>query len=161
MAIAFPRSLRALNGDRFRPSLWALGVTTVLVLAWIVWFFFGSVPIYETSSEVSETPDGLLAARFPAEPFARLAPNQTATLQFSDGTVTKSYGGTVERVDAPIGSTPGTALIFLNTNARLPQPLVGQVRIEVETLSPLSYALRAVQKSNLGLVLPGSATPTP
>lgn len=159
MAIAFPRSLRALHNDRFRPSLWALGITTVLVLAWVIWFFFGSVPIYESSTDLALTPEGLIAAHFPPAAYARLAPNQEITLQFSEGNITKSYGGTIERLEPAIGQTPGTALVFLDTRAPLPEPLQGQVRVEVEKLSPLSYALRAVQQSNVSL-FPAS-TPTP
>src|SRR5437879_12131773 len=49
MPTAFSRSLRALEADSFRPSLWALALVTALLSAGCGWFFFARVAVYETS----------------------------------------------------------------------------------------------------------------
>ncbi len=46
MAIAFPRSIRALGNDRFRPSLVTLVLTILFLLAWFGWFFFRANPYH-------------------------------------------------------------------------------------------------------------------
>ena len=59
--------------------------------------------------------------------------------------------------------TNGTVVVYLGTNERLPETTKAQVSIQTETLSPLGYAVRAVQQSNPAQLIPvaAPAQPTP
>ncbi|HZQ09490.1 MAG TPA: HlyD family efflux transporter periplasmic adaptor subunit [Anaerolineae bacterium] len=148
MAIAFSRSLRALNNDRFRPSLIVLSITLVLLAAWVTWFVFGSVPIYETSNTFSVAANGWLSVTFPADALARIEPNQKVSVQIQNDKTSTTYTGIVYQVAPTAGKQSGTAQVLLDSNQLLPQNLKGQVRVEIDKLSPLNYALRAVQQAS-------------
>lgn len=158
MAIAFSRSLRALNNDRFRPSLLVLGVTLSILLAWVIWFFFGGVPLYETSDRFQLEPDGSMTVTFDAGMLTHIAPNQTVTLQVNRPEGAQTYNGVIERVEVATGQNQGTARVFLENASGLSQPTSGQVRVETETISPFAYALRAVHQPGL---VPAASTTTP
>lgn len=161
MAIAFPRSLRALDNDRFRPSLITLGITLSILGAILVWFFLGSVPILETFTDVKFQSDGLLYLSVPADQLARIIPSSKATIQIlAAGRVTKTYSGYVTRAEPANGQANGRVVVYLGTNERLPDTTKAQISIQTETLSPLAYAVRAVQRSDLAQVIP-LAPPTP
>src|SRR5438105_1984285 len=50
MPTAFSRSLRALEADSFRRSLWGLLLILVLLAAGCGWFFMARVAVYETTA---------------------------------------------------------------------------------------------------------------
>lgn len=162
MAIAFPRSLRALDNDRFRPSLIALGLTLAVLAAILVWFFFGSVPVLQTFNDAKFNTDGLLYLSVPADQLNRVIPSTSATIQIlEDGKVTKTYKGYVTRVEPAEGQPNGSVVVSLGTNERLPATTQAQVSIQTETLSPLAYAVRAVQHSNPAQLIPAVAPTAP
>jgi hypothetical protein len=149
MAIAFPRSLRALDNDRFRPSLIVLGITLAVLGAMLIWFFFGSVPVTESFSSVIIDAQGLVRVSVPADHVTAIVPSTKATVQvLSDGKVTKTYTGYVTRVEPGNGQPNGDVVVYLGTPERLPESTQVRVSIQTETLSPLAYAVRAVQQSN-------------
>jgi len=49
MPTAFSRTLRSLDADGIRPSLAGLLLVTVLLLAWLAWFLFAGISLYEVS----------------------------------------------------------------------------------------------------------------
>ena len=49
MAATFSRTMRSLNADGFRGLAWTLLLTTVLLIAWLAWFFLARVAVYEVS----------------------------------------------------------------------------------------------------------------
>lgn len=51
MPTSFSRSLRSLEADRFRWSLLGIVVGILLLAAWLAWFFFADVALYEVSVE--------------------------------------------------------------------------------------------------------------
>jgi membrane fusion protein (multidrug efflux system) len=51
MPTAFSRSLRSLEADGYRRSLWALLLVVVLLAAGAGWFFFATVAVYETTEQ--------------------------------------------------------------------------------------------------------------
>jgi len=51
MPTAFSRSLRSLDADGFRSSLWALLLVTVLLIAGCCWFFFARIAVYESTEQ--------------------------------------------------------------------------------------------------------------
>lgn len=172
MAIAFPRSLRALNNDRYRPSLFALGITTGLLLVWLGWFFFGRISIYESTTTFTLKRGGIVSAVFTPEQLERIEPEQKATLRVNDSDDSSTtFEGQVSKVVPARGETPGTAEIVLE-NAPAPpsssnsgqgaESVEGEVQVEVETILPATLLLRAVRQAapSLAPAAP-AAQPTP
>lgn len=50
MALPFSRSLRSLQADGFRRSLWTIGIAVLLLTAWAIWMFLSRVRLYEVSA---------------------------------------------------------------------------------------------------------------
>ena len=50
MAIPFSRSMRSLERDRFLGARWILAVGVLLLGAWLLWFFFSEVRLYEVAN---------------------------------------------------------------------------------------------------------------
>ncbi len=59
MAIPFSRSMRSLEQDRFLGARWVLTVGVLLLSAWLLWFFFSEIRLYEVANrariEVAES----------------------------------------------------------------------------------------------------------
>lgn len=155
MAIAFPRSLRALNNDRFRPSRIALIIATLLLLVWMGWFFFGQIPLYETSTELSSAREGILSATFPAAAIDKIQVEQTASVRLDEpGKSSQTYNGRVYRVEPARGQPTSTVSIYFDSPPTLPDKIQGQVQVQVDTFSPAALVLQAIR-------LPGQTEPAP
>lgn len=146
MAIQFSRSTRSLTNDRSFAGMVILVSTSVIILAWLMWFFFAPIAIYETSQEISVRRDGLLMVKFPESALKRILPGQTAT--FFPTTSQNDFGvstpALVMDTPASTGREDGIVYIYLETG-RAPAGLTGEVKIAVEYLSPLALILRARQ----------------
>jgi hypothetical protein len=147
MAISFSRSMRSLQGDAFRPSLAALIIASVLVVAWIAWLVFAPVILYETSSDWQIQRDGALIVRFPEKSMARFRPGQLATL-----TIPADANQPPRQLKAMVADTPSRTqnrltpdtvkVVLLSGN--LPKGEAGgEIKIEVERVSPLTLITRA------------------
>ena len=147
MAISFPRSMRSLQSDSFRPSLATLIIASVLIVAWFAWLVFASVTLYETSQDWQVQRDGSLIVRFPQETIARLHPGQRATLQVS--LVPNQAPQQLPAIVADIPSrtqnhlASDTVKVTLTSAALPPTATSGTVKIAVETVSPLTLITRA------------------
>jgi hypothetical protein len=150
MAISFSRSLRSLQGDAFRPSLAALIIASVLVVAWIAWLAFAPVTLYETSSDWQIQRDGALIVRFPEESMARFRPGQPATL-----TIQADADQPPRRLNAMVADVPSrtqnrlapdTIKVALLSGALPKGAAGGEIKIEVERVSPLTLLTRAGSK---------------
>jgi hypothetical protein len=153
MAISFPRSLRALGSDRFRPSLVTLCITSLLLLVWFAWFWFASIPQYETSADLRVGRNGSVNVTLPAAARARVQPGQKATLTLVPPGQRAMYNGEVLRVR----ETDGTAELYFPELAQFPMRSRATVQIEIETRTPASLVLDAVRQSAASL---GTASPT-
>jgi multidrug resistance efflux pump len=49
MAVAFSRTLRALDADSSRPTLWVLFVGSAVLIGWTIWFLFARLPLFEVT----------------------------------------------------------------------------------------------------------------
>lgn len=148
MAIEFPRSVRALRNDRFRPSLAALTVTTVLLGAWLIWFFFSQIAVYESSTTFTLQSNGLVSATFPARVSARVMVDQPASVRLDvPGEPSITYSGRVARVNAPRGASEGTVEIYFDADGALPANAEGVVQVQVESVSPAALVIQAVRQS--------------
>lgn len=162
MAIAFPRSIRALGNDRFRPSLATLLVTSFLLLAWFVWFFFAPIPQFESGTNVKPGRNGIVLVTFPAAVHARLRAGQPAVLQIDvPGQTSATYQGQVMRVQ----DTAPTAQLYFAELAVVSPDAQAAARVEIESTTPASLLLQAIRQSSASLnpspVPTVAATPTP
>jgi hypothetical protein len=132
--------MRSLQSDSSRPSLAALLIAGVLLLAWIGWLALAPVTLYETSDDWQVQRDRSLVVRFPQAAIARFRPGQAATLTIPAG------------ADQPPLALPSmVAAIPMRTQNRLaadtvqvtllavapPKDAQGEVKVAVETISPL------------------------
>ncbi len=147
MALDFSRSVRSLQSDSFRPSLATLIVASLMLVAWFLWLVFASITLYETSTDWQVERDGSLIVHFPQETMARFHPGQTATLavQPVPNQSAQQLPGIV--ADTPMRSqnrlAPDTVKVTL-LSLPLPKGVTsGEVKIEVETVSPLKLITRA------------------
>lgn len=148
MALAFPRSLRSLKRDSFRPSLITLSITIVLVVAWCVWFLFSAIPMYEASTNFSVQRDGSLQVSFGDNILKRLQAGSPATLEIKQsGGVTK-YNGTVMDILPSNRTRTGAAYIIFDTGKLLKPDTQGQVQIQIESITPAQLLLRAIQSGD-------------
>ncbi len=147
MSLSFSRSLRSLHSDSFRPSLAALIITSILTLAWLAWLVFAPVARYETSQDWQVTRDGSLIVRFSEGTIARLRPGQPATL-----TLPADSNQPPQTLSAMVADTPSRTQNHLAPDTvkvallsgRLPKDVSrGEVKIEIERISPLTLLVRA------------------
>ncbi|MBI3913744.1 MAG: hypothetical protein HY327_06110 [Chloroflexi bacterium] len=147
MAISFSRSMRSLHGDSFRPSLATLIVASILIAAWMAWLVFAPVTLYETSQDWQVQRDGSLIVRFPAETIARFRPGQPATLA-----IQADPNEPPQQLKAIVADIPSrtqnrlasdTVKVTLLSNALPKGTSGGEVKIEVERVSPLTLITRA------------------
>jgi hypothetical protein len=163
MAIEFPRSIRALGNDRFRPSLVTLGMTMLFLLVWFGWFFLAQIPTYESSTNFKIGRNGSVAVTFPAAAVSRLKEGQKAAMELDAPDQTKTtYEGQILRKQTAAQSTDSTVELYFPELAQLPANAQGTVRVEIETTTPVGLLLQAVRQSSGSLNSPSpSATPTP
>jgi hypothetical protein len=139
--------MRSLNRDSFRPSLVGLIITILLLLAWSAWFFLAKVPLYETSREFQVRRDGSLAVTFSPQALARIRPDQAAVLRLAE-----TAGQGAQTFSAIVMDTPATdsRTSQVELYAFSPEPLqpgvAGEVRVEVERVSPAMLVMRSAGK---------------
>lgn len=147
MGISFPRSMRSLQTDSFRPSLATLVAGSILITAWLAWFVFAPITLYETSQEWQVQRDGSLIVRFPEEAMARFRPGQPATLEIQSSTNEPPVQWQAMVADTPSRAqnrlAPDTVKVTL-LSAPLPKDTVGgEIKIQVETVTPFTLVTRA------------------
>jgi hypothetical protein len=145
MSISFSRSMRSLQRDSFRLSVVALIIAILLLLAWTAWFFLAKVPLYEISRQFEVQRDGSLAVTFSPQALARIRPGQSAALRLAEtaedqGTQTLS----ALVMDTPTaGSRTNQVKLYVFSPEPLQPGLAGEVRIEVEYVSPARLVMRS------------------
>jgi hypothetical protein len=136
--------MRSLQRDSFRLSLAALVVTILLLLAWSAWFFLAKVPLYETSRQFEVQRDGSLAVTFSPQALARIRPGQSAVLRLAE---TTEQGA--QSLPALVMNTPTTESrtnqveLYVFSPELLSPGLAGEVRVEVESVSPARLVMRS------------------
>ncbi len=149
MAISFSRSMRSLQSDSFRPSLATLIVASILIVAWFAWLVFARVTLYESSSDWQVQRDGLLIVRLPQETIAGLRPGQTAIVEIQSDPNQPSQQLPAIVADTPSRTQnrlePDTVKVTLLAD-ELPKDATGQVKIAVESVSPLTLITRATNQ---------------
>jgi hypothetical protein len=162
MSIAFTRSMRALEADRFR-SVHAGLFIGVLLLGWLLWFGLARIAVYEVAQQAVVQGDPAEAARrspsvtivthFPAIiAWTRLRSGQLAwfTLDHASPPVKGRLTGVVTRIEQTSADGQVQVILTLMSNASLGAPLrpglTGSVEIEVERVSPAMLLLRTISQ---------------
>lgn len=143
MSIAFSRSLRSLDQDNFRTSLAWLVIGLVLLAAWSAWFFLAKISLYETSRELEVRRDGTLLVSFPPEALGRIRPGQSASLRLSGTTGQAARPLPAVVMDIPEGAGGRQTEVYVFSPEPLPPGVTGEVRVEVERVSPAVQVMRA------------------
>ncbi len=160
MPIAFSRSTRSLNNDRFFPWWVTLGVAILLLTAWAGWFFATRVGVYETSTALQMNRDQTLTATFPAGALARIRPGQPATVragQDADGQSTTLRAVVSEITRKPTEEQGQVKLHFTSAAPSRQQP-PAELQIEVGQVSPAEMLLRSASRQLDAVKLPGPGT---
>ena len=148
MSIQFSRSMRSLKVDSYRASLVGILLASVILLVLVVWFFTAHITLYEVSTSLSLTEDGLLMARFPAESMARIRPGQAAIVRLTVGSDQSVVSLPAVVFDVEPGSNDVEIAI---TADDVPENLLsggikGQVDVEADYVTPSTLVMRAMGK---------------
>jgi hypothetical protein len=146
MSISFSRSMRSLQSDSFRPSLATLIVASILIVAWFAWLVFARVTLYESSSDWQTQRDGSLIVRYSQDTVARVRPGQTAIVE-----IQSDSNQPPQQLPAIVADTPSRTQNRLASDTvkvtplseQVPRDATGQVKIAVESVSPLTLITRA------------------
>ncbi|MBI3980176.1 MAG: hypothetical protein HY331_18530 [Chloroflexi bacterium] len=143
--IPFSRSMRSLSGDRVFPALATLAIAMLLLVGWGIWFATARMTLYETSRVFHLNRDGSVTATFPAEALARIRPGQVAALHLDQAGKDQAepLRATVMDVDSRPGNAQGQVRIYVYAPGALRSGTTGQVRIEVQYVSPLMLAMQS------------------
>ena len=151
MTIPFSQTTHSLQADSFRPAAVILVLALLILLAWLGWFFWGGVVLYETSEPTTvNVRTGFVKAVFPAPASERVYIGQTAVFHI-EGSVGELLGplpGEVVGVEfLPGAETLSAEIIVPVTSALLlaaeeEGPLMGRVDVQTETVSPAMLVLR-------------------
>lgn len=148
MAVTFSRSLRSLKADSFRPSMMSLVLAMTLILAWLAWFFFAPIPIYETSQVARFKDRGIVAVQFDEQALTQIQPGQPALLNLTAAGTNQS-----KTIPALVMRIPGSdqagqvevyALIDqFSTTSELSTGAIRSVEVEIGRVPLSTLVLRA------------------
>jgi hypothetical protein len=162
----FPRSVRALEADRFRSSSLGMLVCLLILAAWIAWFFLARVAEYKVAGTarlerrpcVIDCGPGLpssvqAVADFPASiALAHIRPGQLAYLHL-DGLPRALFSGIRAQVTT-IGTEVHEGMIRVEFTAQpdsdlgvaLRPDLTATVEVEVDRVSPAELVMRKARR---------------
>ena len=146
MSSTFFRSARFLNADGFGKSTLILILIALLMGAWIAWFFFAQITVYELTDQAYLETASRVVADFPPTALVRIRPHQPAQVRFHDFPWTE-YGilaAFVTRVTYQEGRVQVELSVQPGTNSQIPlqRGLTGTVAIAVDQVPPASLVLR-------------------
>lgn len=144
MTVQFSRSVRSIQADNLSPMLVGAAFFAILMLGWILWFFFASIPYYENSTIASYQQDGYVMANFSVTAFDRLQRGLPA--QFVPLTTRRTVPPIPMIVtDVYLETTQVRLVLQIEDHKIFPlQPgTTGEVKVTVEQLSPARVVLQA------------------
>ena len=140
--------MRSLNADNYRPSLVGLAAAMVLISAWLVWFFFVPIPIYETSQSLQLVDRTTVSAQFGDQALSHIRPGQAALLN-----VKRDNSGQPGTIPAVVMRVPGSGrtsqvelyamLDQFNPISELTTGSLLSVEVEIEQIPLSTMVLRA------------------
>lgn len=133
-----------MNRDSFRPGVVGLTILLLLLAAWSLWFFLARIPLYESSGEFQVQRDGTLLVTFAPEALGRIMPGQAAMLRLaaSAGQPAQTFAAEVSNIPFN-GQGPVEVYVFSPPENLFQPGLAGDVKIQVESVSPAVLVVRA------------------
>jgi hypothetical protein len=140
--------MRSLKADGFRTSLFLLVGAMVVLAAWLGWFLFARITLYETCPNATLSASGEIVADFAPTALGRVTGGKAALMRLNTGP-----GGSPQSIPAIVmevkdESKQGRVRVVL---LALESPreiaagqtnLIGPVDVEVERISPAVLVLR-------------------
>ena len=148
MATPFSRSIRILDADRFRPSLWVIGFGVVIPTVWLAWLFLARITLTESGKVSAISPVGQVRAVLSEEQAKKVKVGQPGLITL-EGEVGEDLGvitAVVVQPPAANGTESTIELAIVDErffSAPADDNWKGQVQIEVEKVSPLTLFLRS------------------
>jgi hypothetical protein len=122
-----------------------LACAAILIVAWLIWFFFAPITLYETSNTFTVRRDGVLLVQFDEPALTRIRAGQTAIM--IPTVATDGFAAPMEAevlaIPASANRRDGIVQVYLYMNGMPPANLTGEVRIRVEAVSPFTLILRS------------------
>lgn len=148
MNTPFSRSIRILDADKFRPSLLVIGLSVVILVGWLLWFFLARVTLMEVGKIVSIGNTGEVQTEFTGQNAQRIRVGQAGWLRI-DGETGQELGlvpVVVVRRQAVSDTRWQVDLVVVDERiftVPLAEVQTGQVQVAVERVSPAALLLRA------------------
>jgi hypothetical protein len=157
MSSPFSRTTRSLNADSFHTSLAGLTIALLLLTVWTAWFCMAEIAIYRTSLSARVTGKDVLVSEFTEgarrpvertekEIIAEFSPEDIGSIR--PGQAAKVYLNTEPRAgifSARVDQVTGTRVSLFGqfAKASIRQGETGQVKIQVDSVSPAVLVMRA------------------
>lgn len=144
MTVQFSRSVRSIQADNLGPMLVGAAFFAVLMLGWVIWFFFATIPYYESSTTATYQQDGHIMAEFSEAAFPQIRRGQSAQFHLlPEGQSSASIPLTVTDL---YPETAQVRLIMRLADAeimRLQPGTVGEVKVTTRQISPARTVLQS------------------
>jgi len=151
MALPFSQSTRSLQADRGTSSLVGLAIALIVLLLWALWLFGASITRYETGTIVGISREGRIVAQFSAETANQIQQGQNAYIRLQSMNVGSAFPATSQQSGGAVPAVVANILLPISDDSfqvtlspqddirafmASGQPLVGEVAVEVERVSP-------------------------
>lgn len=148
MSIQFSRSIRALQVDSFHTSRVGLILACFVAIAFLIWFVFAKITLYESSEKIRFDSQGYIEADFPPEAISRIQIGQPAILKLTTNTDQSIISIPTLVIDRDAETGQARLIIMKDTlpDYFLENQLNGQIEIEVEHIQPVKLLLRSYNK---------------
>ncbi len=150
MTTSFSRSIRVLDADKFRPSLWIIGAAVILLLIWVIWFLFSNMTVLAATGSITISPTGIVKANFSTEEARRIRIGQLGWLQIDEEGIGQ-FPLIVQQRTAVQGERVIVELLAVDEifySLTFPDGVSGKVQVEVERVSPARLVLRSAGQFN-------------
>jgi hypothetical protein len=148
MSIPFSRSLRVLDADKVQRSLLVMGLTTAVLIGWILWFFLANITLVEQGNLRQLNEQGQATAEFSQKAAQKIKLGQPAWLKW--GGETGQALGLIEAIVVNRQETEPNVWqveLIITDERFFAVPLSsltgGQAQIAVEQISPATLFLRS------------------
>jgi hypothetical protein len=148
MSIQFSRSIRALHVDSFQASRVGLILACLVAIAFLIWFIFARITLYESSDKIRFDIQGYIEADFPPEAISRIQIGQPAILRITINTDQSLVSIPSLVIDRDIDNGQARLIRMKDTLPEyfLESQLNGQIEVEVEHIQPVKLLLRSYNK---------------
>lgn len=139
----YTKSAFSISTDNLLVRLFAAACLAFLLVAWVLWFFLANLSFYEVSKSATINTNGAIVAQFEAQTIKRLKVGQYALFQSKSTTTTSSTSIRlhITKIDT---KSHYVELWSVDPNTLKNQKeRTGQVKVEVETVTPATLVLRA------------------